>query len=266
MASVGLETVAVDVREEVAWVTLNRPDALNAWTPQLGRDLLSALDHAAQDEQVRSVVITGAGRAFSSGADLKEGALFDENGKVDVLSPLRELYNPLLLAVRELPKPVVAAVNGVAAGIGCSLALACDLVVAADSAYFLLAFANIGLTLDGGASPLLVGRVGHTRATEIAMLAQRIPAPTALEWGLINRAVADEQLHEEVAALASKLAAGPPRAYAAMKRTLNASAYPRLAELLDMEAVAQQECAASQDFTEGVAAFLQKRPAQFTGN
>ena len=142
------------------------------------------------------MLITGAGRAFSSGADLSgTDARATEDGKPDVLSGLRETYNPMILAVRELPKPVIAAVNGPAAGIGCSLALAADITIAAESAYFLMAFANIGLTVDGGASAFLAARVGHARAGEMALLAEKLPAPKALEWGLINRVVADEELH-----------------------------------------------------------------------
>jgi 2-(1,2-epoxy-1,2-dihydrophenyl)acetyl-CoA isomerase len=266
MSSLALETVEVDVREQVAWITLNRPDALNAWTVQFGRDLTRALDHAAANDDVRAVVITGAGRAFSSGADLRSRDLLDKDGKLDVLTPLRETFNPVIASVRSLPKPVISAVNGAAAGIGCSLAIAADLVVAAESAYFLLAFANVGLALDGGASPLLVGRVGHARASEMALLAERIPASQAVAWGLANQVVPDDQLLTSAEALAAKLAAGAPGSYAAIKRTLNESAYPRLAELLDIEAVLQQQRVTSTDFVEGVTAFLEKRPAQFTGN
>jgi 2-(1,2-epoxy-1,2-dihydrophenyl)acetyl-CoA isomerase len=266
MASLELETVRLEVREAVAWITLNRPEALNAWTAQLGHELIIALDRCADDHGVRAVVITGAGRAFSSGADLKSGEVFDENGRPDVLTPLREIYNPLIMRVRELAKPVLAAVNGVAAGIGCSLALAADLIVAAESAYFLLAFANIGLTLDGGASPLLVGRVGFTRASQIGLLAERIPAGQALDWGMVNRVVSDAELISATTTLAEKLACGAPGSYAAIKQTLNESAWPTLRQLLDLEALLQQERAASDDFMEGVTAFLQKRPANFTGD
>ncbi|HTW11690.1 MAG TPA: enoyl-CoA hydratase-related protein [Solirubrobacteraceae bacterium] len=254
------------MRERVAWITLNRPEALNAWNLQFGHDLSAALDHAAADDQVRAVVITGAGRAFSSGADLKSDALLGKNGRPDVLTPLREVFNPLIMRVRSLPKPVIAAVNGAAAGIGCSLALAADLIVAAESAYFLLAFANIGLTLDGGASALLVARIGHARASQMALLAPRVPAATALEHGLINDVTPDAALLGSVGELAGRLAAGPPRSYAAIKRTLDEAAYPHLAEVLDREALLQQELVDSADFLEGVTAFAQKRPAQFTGN
>lgn len=260
-----LETISLETRDRVAWVTLNRPDALNSWTLQLGRELLAALDAAAHDADVRAIVLTGAGRAFSSGADLKAGEIVGEGGRVDVLSGLREVFNPAILRVRTIDKPVIAAINGVAAGIGCSLALAADLVLVAESAYFLLAFANIGLALDGGASPLLVGRVGHTRASEMALLAGRIGAEQAVAWGLANRAVPDGELVAAAEAMAAGLAAGPPGSYATIKRTLNESAYPRLAELMDAEAVVQQQRAESADFIEGVSAFLQKRPPAFTG-
>ncbi len=156
--------------------------------------------------------------------------------------------------------------NGAAVGIGCSLALAADIVVAAESAYFLLAFANIGLTLDGGASALLVARIGHARASEMGLLAERIGAEQALSWGLANRVVPDGELSAVAGQIAARFAAGPPGSYAATKRSLNAAAYPNLAEILDFEATLQQERAESEDFLEGVRAFLEKRPAQFTGD
>ena len=190
MLGLDLQTIDFKVDSRVAWITLNRPEALNAWTPELGRELISALDHAGRDSDIRAVVLTGAGRAFSSGADLKAIGDPADAGPADVLATLRDIYNPLLIRVREMPKPVVAAVNGGAVGIGCSLALAADLIVAAESAYFLLAFANIGLSIDGGASASLVARIGHARASEMALLAERIPASQAREWGLINRVAA----------------------------------------------------------------------------
>jgi 2-(1,2-epoxy-1,2-dihydrophenyl)acetyl-CoA isomerase len=261
-----LETVELNVVDRVAWITLNRPDALNAWTRQLGSDLIAALEHAEENPEIRAVVITGAGRAFSSGADLKAGGEFTDDGKPNVLNALRETYNPLLLKTRTLTKPVIAAVNGACVGIGCSLALAADLIVSAESAYYLLAFANIGLTLDGGASALLAARVGHTRAAEIALLAERIPATVAGEWGLVNRVVPDDELIETATALAAKLAAGPPGSYAAIKHSFNQVLYPAFADVLEMETVLQQQRAESTDFAEGVMSFLQKRPPEFTGS
>src|SRR5215217_7712929 len=159
-------------------IVLDRPDVMNAWDKQLATDLLTAVEHAAADDAVRTVTITGAGRAFSSGADLRAG--FDPrpgDGRPDVGAALRERYHPIITGIRRMPKPVLAAVNGPAVGIGCSLALACDLIVARESAYFLLAFVNIGLVPDGGSSLFLPARVGHTRAAEMAMLGERIPAP-----------------------------------------------------------------------------------------
>ncbi|MGI8712820.1 MAG: enoyl-CoA hydratase/isomerase family protein [Solirubrobacteraceae bacterium] len=266
MSVLNLETVACERVGGVAWVTLNRPDALNAWVRQLGLDLLAALQDAADDPEVRAIVLTGAGRAFSSGADLKaSGDLQDERGAIDVLTPLREIYNPAILRVRTIPKPVIAAVNGPAAGIGCSLALAADLIVAARSAYFLLAFVNIGLGLDGGASLSLATRVGHARATEMAFLGERIGAEQALDWGIANRVVDDTELRSTVTELAGRLAAGPPGSYATIKRTINERTFGGFSELLDLEAVLQQERAESKDFIEGVMSFVQKRPATFTG-
>jgi 2-(1,2-epoxy-1,2-dihydrophenyl)acetyl-CoA isomerase len=260
-----LETVELNVAGRVAWLTLNRPRALNAWTKRLGQDMLAALDHANEDPDVRAIVLTGAGRAFSSGADLKEGNELGEDGKPDVAITLRSLYNPLILGIRTTPKPVVAAVNGPAVGIGCSLALACDLIVASESAYFLLAFVNIGLTIDGGASLTLPARIGHARAFEMAFLGERIPAATALEWGLINELVADDQLTPAATGLAEKLASGPPGSYASIKRSINDRFYDGFERLLDLEAELQQQRAQSQDFVEGVLAFMQKRKAEFTG-
>jgi 2-(1,2-epoxy-1,2-dihydrophenyl)acetyl-CoA isomerase len=261
-----LETVELKVEERVAWITLNRPEALNALTLQLGRDLTAVVDRVAGDAGVRAVVITGAGRGFSSGADLRDGLTPGDAGRLDLGSPLRETFHPLVLRLRTLEKPVIAAVNGGAVGIGCSLALSADIVIAAESAYFLLAFANIGLGLDGGASAFLVSRVGHARASEMAMLAERIGAAKALDWGLVNRVAADGELLVVAAEVAAKLAAGPPGSYVAMKRTLNAATYANLQEVLDLEAALQQERGESADFMEGVAAFLEKRPAEFTGN
>jgi 2-(1,2-epoxy-1,2-dihydrophenyl)acetyl-CoA isomerase len=247
-------------------IELNRPDSMNAWDKQLGLDLLAAVQEAAEDDTVRSVTITGTGRGFSSGADLKAGFEPTPEGHPDVGTALRERYHPIITAVRRMPKPVLAAVNGPAVGIGCSLALACDLVVARESAYFLLAFVNIGLVPDGGSSLFIPARVGHARAAEMAMLGERIPALQALEWGLVNRVAADEAFDAEVDALAEQLATGPTRSYAGAKRQLNAWIYPGMDEQLELEAQIQQEMAASGDFMEGVQAFLGKRRPEFKGS
>jgi len=260
------ETVNVHLSEGAATVELSRPEVLNAWNAQLGADLLAAVRGVAADDSIRAVVITGSGRAFSSGADLREvGGETTPEGRPDVYTMLTERYHPIMHAIREMPKPVVAAVNGAAVGIGCSLALCCDLIVAAESAYFLLAFVNIGLAPDGGSSVFVPARVGATRATELAMLGERLGAARALEWGLINRVVSDAILQQEAAALASRLASGPTRAYAASKRQLNNWMYSRMAEQLELEARIQQEMSGSEDFVEGASAFIEKRPARFSG-
>jgi 2-(1,2-epoxy-1,2-dihydrophenyl)acetyl-CoA isomerase len=258
------ETVNLYRRGGELRIELNRPDAMNAWDTQFGEDLRSAVQRAAADD-IRAVVVTGRGRAFSSGADLKAGFDPTPDGHPDVLTPLRERYHPIIVGLRRLPKPVVAAVNGPAVGIGCSLALACDLVLVAESAYFLLAFVNIGLVPDGGSSLLVPERVGLARAAEMAMLGERIDAARAVEWGLANRAIPDADFAAEVDALAARLAAGPTAAYAGIKRELNGWLFARMEEQLELEAAVQQESAASEDFRAGVLAFLQKRPPEFSG-
>lgn len=261
-----LQTVNVSVAEGVASVQLNRPEALNAWNRQLGMDLLAALQYARREESVRAVLIEGAGRGFSSGADLKAvGAEIASEEQPDVYELLTKRYHPIMTTIRETPKPIVAAVRGPAAGIGCSLALCCDLIVAAESAYFLLAFVNIGLVPDGGSSLFVPARVGMARASEMAMLGERVPAPQALQWGLINRVVPDEQLAQESMALAARLAAGPTRSYAGTKRQLNNWLFARMEEQLELEAQIQREMSGSEDFLEGARAFVEKRKAQFSG-
>jgi 2-(1,2-epoxy-1,2-dihydrophenyl)acetyl-CoA isomerase len=261
-----LQTVNVRRDDGAATVELNRPEALNAWNAQFGDDLLAALRELGGDDAVRAVVITGAGRGFSSGADLKDlSGDQTADGRPDVYKTLTERYHPIMEAIREMPKPVVASVNGPAVGIGCSLALCCDLILAAQSAYFLLAFVNIGLVPDGGSSLFVPTRVGMARASELSMLGERLSAERALEWGLINRVVADAELAQETAALAARLAAGPTRSYAGTKRQLNNWLYSRMDEQLELEARIQQEMAGSDDFLEGAMAFAQKRPARFNG-
>src|SRR5918992_1464140 len=179
-----LETVNYSVDSGVAAIELNRPDNLNAWNYQFGLDLLAAVEQARDDDAVRSVLITGAGRGFSSGADLRETREDDlgDDGKIDLSKRLRQRYHPILIGIREMPKPVVTAVNGPAVGIGCSLALDGDLVIAAESSYFLLAFVNIGLIPDGGSTAFVPAKVGHARAAEMMMLGERVPSDQALEW------------------------------------------------------------------------------------
>jgi 2-(1,2-epoxy-1,2-dihydrophenyl)acetyl-CoA isomerase len=212
------------------------------------------------------VMITGAGRGFSSGADLREQrATTGGEGRPDLSARLRERYHPILRGIREMPKPVVAAVNGPAVGIGCSLALACDLVVAAESSYMLLAFVNIGLVPDGGSTAFVPARAGFARAMEMAMLGERIDARRAFEWGLVNRVVADAELLAEARALTARLASGPTIAYANAKRLINRRLYADLEAQLEAEADAQREQGLTADFVEGVVAFAEKRPPRFSG-
>jgi 2-(1,2-epoxy-1,2-dihydrophenyl)acetyl-CoA isomerase len=261
----GEKAVELEVSGGAARITLNRPDALNAWDLALGTGLKEAVDAVARDEAVRAVLITGAGRAFSSGADLKEERAGSEDELPDLSERLHEIYHPIMIGIREMPKPVLAAVNGPAVGIGCSLALACDLILAAESSYLLLAFVNIGLVPDGGASAVLPARTGLARANEMAMLGERVPAERAREWGLVNRVVPDAELSGEAEALLERLATGPTASYAGWKRLVNRRVFAGIEEQLAAEADAQGEQGRTEDFVEGVLAFVQKRPPAFKG-
>ena len=244
----------------VATITLNRPDNLNA----LNFATLDEIRDAVQTvpgRGARCLLLTGAGRGFSSGADLGGSGGFPD----DVGAALEAHFNPLIQAIFELPVPVVAAVNGPCAGAGCSLALAADIVIAGESAYFLQAFVNIGLIPDAGATWLLPRLAGRARAMEMMMLGERVPAAQALEWGMINRVVADEALLDEAKALATRLAQGPTAAYALIRKLARDSAHLGLAEALAAERVAQRDAGRTEDFKQGVVAFLQKRPPSFDG-
>jgi 2-(1,2-epoxy-1,2-dihydrophenyl)acetyl-CoA isomerase len=259
------ETVEVNRDGAAVKIALNRPERMNAWSEGLSQDLLTVLREVAADETVRAVMLTGNGRAFCSGADLKDGADDAVAGKLDTYTTLTRWYNPIVTTIRQMPKPVLTAVNGPAAGAGLSLALAGDLVVAAESAYFMLAFVGIGLVPDGGASLFVPSRVGYARAAEMAMLGERVSAAKAVDWGLINSAWPDAEFAAKAEALLTRLAAGPTRSYAGSKQELNHWMYDRMAAHLELEATIQGELATSADFIEGVSAFLQKRPPEFGG-
>ena len=259
------ETVIWEQSGAVGRLTLNRPETLNAWTAQFGRELLEIVRGEAASDSVRAVLITGAGRGFSSGADLKAGFDAADDGMPDIRKELNELYHPAIAGIRRLPKPVVAAVNGPAVGIGCSLALACDLIMAAESAFFGLAFVNIGLMPDGGSTALVPPAIGKARAFQMALLGERVPAPQALEWGLVNWVHPDETLMDEANALVERLATGPTRSYAASKQALGNFIYGDLDAQLDLETELQHALGRSKDFVEGVSAFVEKRAPAFSG-
>jgi 2-(1,2-epoxy-1,2-dihydrophenyl)acetyl-CoA isomerase len=247
----------------VATITLNRPAVLNALDDAMLRELSGAFADAKSDGAVRAVILTGAGRGFCAGADLAQSAM--SGAGADVAQSLRSRYHPIVLAMRQFPKPIVAAVNGPAAGAGMSLALACDVVLAAESATFMQAFSKIGLIPDCGSTWFLPRMVGDVRARALAMLADRIGAREALQYGLVWKVYADDRLIDEANATAAHLASMPTRAYALIKQALAASQSNGLAEQLETEALLQAQAFETEDFREGVAAFLQKRPASFRG-
>ncbi|MXP29206.1 2-(1,2-epoxy-1,2-dihydrophenyl)acetyl-CoA isomerase [Porphyrobacter algicida] len=257
------ETILTERAGNVLKITLNRPDRLNAASIQLAEELSAALYNL---DGARCVLITGAGKGFCSGADLQSrGGDSAVSGGDASHRALQNHYNPLISQILRLPVPVVTAVNGPAAGVGCSMALAGDFVLAGSSAYFLQAFVNIGLVPDGGSTWLLTRAIGRARATRMMMLGEKIGATQAEEWGLIYRAVADEALMGEAAALADKLANGPTISYSTMKSNIMAALDGTISQVLLAEAEGQRIAGSSADAMEGSMAFLQKRKAEFKG-
>jgi 2-(1,2-epoxy-1,2-dihydrophenyl)acetyl-CoA isomerase len=265
------DSVRSDLDGAVARITLNRPEALNALTAEMKSALLAALAQAGSSPEVRAVLITGAGQAFSAGQDLREHAGLLEAAQQDpgsgpaATDTVREHYNPIVMTIRSMPKPVIAAVNGIAAGAGASLALACDFRLAAERASFLMAFARVGLAADSGASWTLQRLAGIGRATELLMLAEPLPAARALEFGLVTGVVADADLAATARALADRLAAGPTAAYAGIKEQLNYAAGHGLAESLEKEAEVQSAMGRTEDHLAATVAFTRKQQPAFLG-
>ena len=260
------ETIKLEISDDIAVITLNRPAALNALTVAMGQELRSAVSEA-RERGARAIVLTGAGRAFCAGGDLREmREMAEKEGRSQAFfdEPLNLIHGCIRL-IRETPLPVIAAVNGVATGGGCNLALACDLVIAAESALFNQAFVKVGLTPDCGGTFILPRLVGWKRATELLMTGDLVDARRAAEMGMINTVVADEMLMAEVLQLAGRLASGPTAALARIKSLLDASAANSYNAQLDLEHKAQIESGQTKDFNEGVAAFIEKRPPRFKG-
>ena len=258
-----MSSILVSLDAGVLSITLNRPDKLNALNPEMHGLLKAALERARDEAAVRAVLLTGAGKGFCAGQDLSERNVAPGAAPIDLSVTIGSYYNPLVRRMRELPKPIVCAVNGVAAGAGCNIALACDLVVAARSASFLQAFSRIGLVPDSGGTYFLPRLAGTARAMGLALLADKLPAEDAERWGIIWQAVDDDRLMEQAASIARTLAEGPTRAYAAIKKAFYAQ--NTFDAQLDLERDLQRELGYSEDYREGVAAFMQKRKPNFKG-
>lgn len=259
-------TILIGNDGTVQTITLNRPNSLNAFNDLMLKELTKAVRAAEKDPAVRCLVITGAGRGFSSGQDLAEvRERYNSDQPLELGSHLRAMYNPLILKIRTLEKPVIASVNGVAAGAGCSLALACDIRIAAESASFIEAFIKVGLVPDSGSTFMLPRLIGVSRAMEMAFTGRKIKTDEALRIGLVNQVVPDDQLAQETAALARKLADLPTRAIGLTKRAINAAWRADLETQLDYEAMLQTTAGQTQDHREGVTAFLEKRRPTFQG-
>jgi 2-(1,2-epoxy-1,2-dihydrophenyl)acetyl-CoA isomerase len=259
------DVLLVDRTDGVATVTLNRPESMNSLSVELKQSLLEALLEIAAEPSVRAVVLTGAGRGFCVGQDLREHQELLAANDPSPLHTVVEHYNPIVTALIEMPKPVVAAVNGMAAGAGAGIAFAADFRIASQSAGFLIAFANVGLSLDTGTSWTLPRLVGYARATALALLAEPISADAALEMGLVNAVVEPDRVLAAATEIADRLAAGPTTAYAAIKDSLRYAATSTLADALAKEAELQRLTGATEDHRIGVAAFVAKQPPSFIG-
>jgi 2-(1,2-epoxy-1,2-dihydrophenyl)acetyl-CoA isomerase len=258
------DTILFSVDGGIARLTLNRPDKLNSFNTQMHGEVRDALS-GLPAQRARVLVLTGAGRGFCAGQDLGDRAVAPGSQGVDLGESIEKHYKPLVLALHTLPMPVIAAVNGVAAGAGANIALACDIVIAARSASFVQAFAKLGLLPDSGGTWTLPRLVGQSRALGLTLLGNKLPAETAAAWGMIWQCVEDAELQPTVDALAQQFAAAPTRGLAATKAAIRGSGEHSLAEQLDIERDAQRELGRSADYAEGVAAFIGKRAPNFTG-
>jgi len=256
------ETVLFDVNNGIATLTLNRPDVFNAFNEQLSADVNDVLKKTAKDKSIRVLVITGSGKAFCSGQDLKAIA---GNKNRSLSDSLYKRYNPMIKAIRNLPIPVICKLNGVAAGAGCSLALSCDMIVASENASLIEVFVNVGLVLDSGSSYFLPRLIGSARAFELATLGSKVTAQQAADWGMINKVVKLEELDEEVNKLAEHYSLAPTKAIGLMKKMLNKSFTSDLDTMLEYEAYCQEIAGRSEDYKEGVTAFNEKRKPAFKG-
>jgi 2-(1,2-epoxy-1,2-dihydrophenyl)acetyl-CoA isomerase len=257
------DTLLYQLDSGVLTITLNRPDSYNACNEQLTTDLQGALKEAAGDAAVRAIVLTGAGKAFCSGQDLKDAPA--PGTRRSLADSLMRRYNPIIRRLTTIPKPVICALNGAAAGAGCSLALACDLRIASENAYLMQAFVNIGLVPDSGSSWFLTRLTGYSRAFEIATLGEKIPADRALELGLVNRVVPAHLLMDTVHGVAAHYASGPTKAYGYIKKMLHRAQSASLDDMLDYEVFMQEAAGRTSDYREGVQAFVEKRKAAFKG-
>jgi 2-(1,2-epoxy-1,2-dihydrophenyl)acetyl-CoA isomerase len=259
-------SIDFNVTEGVATLKLNRPKALNSFTRKMHAEVREAMQQVTEDSAIRCLVITGEGRGFCAGQDLSDRAVSNDEGAPDLGESVKKNYNPLIKSIMNLPKPVICAVNGVAAGAGSSIALACDIILAARSASFIQAFCKIGLVPDSGGSWNLPRAVGLARAKGLALLGDRLPAEMAEQWGLIWKCVDDDDLQKEAQTMARHFAVQPTVALGRIKKLLQESANNTLDTQLDLEQQAMQTLGQSENYREGVAAFMEKRPPVFKGN